>query len=202
MNKTTFKIFLGLSLALATSTVFAAFITFVEGPLDTDPVVVSTNIVLLTPIVVTAESASVSGLHHPGISPFPISTPPGKRAAALFEPGTGSTLVSDYVLLTVGDIRADAVFGLAQDLLIEFFSVDILLGDLLTQLNATGFVFGGGLVEDGSLQDLSALLGTLPEGLLVGVQSSPTEVPEPASLLLSGLALAAAGAARRRVRAS
>ena len=82
--------------------------------------------------------------------------------------------------------------------MIEFFSIDIQLSDLLLQLAAGGFEYGGGLVEDGTLQDLSPFLGTLPEGLLVGVQSDPGELPEPASLVLAGLALAAAGLVRRR----
>ena len=199
MNKLILNAIFGLGLTLAVSSSFAAFINFIEDPLDIAPVTVMTNIVLSAPIVSTPESARVSGLHHPGISPNPISTSPGKRAAVLFEPGSGGNLVSDYVLLTVGDIRNDAVFGQAQDLLVEFFSADILLADLLQQLAAGGFAYGGGLVEDGTLQNLSALLGTLPEGLLVGVQSDPGDVPEPASLALVGLALAAAGLARRRV---
>ena len=182
---------------MSCSGAFAAFINFVEATLEGDPVVVATNIVLTAPSVITAESARVTGFHHPGISPSPIATPPGKRAAALFEPGN-QDLVSDYVLLTVGEIRPDAVFGLAQDLLVEFFSVDISLADFRVFLANGGFTFGGGLVEDGTLQNLSALLGTLPEGLIVRAQSGPGELPEPGSVALVGLGLMAFAIIRRR----
>lgn len=109
-------------------------------------------------------------------------------------------LVSDYVLLTVGDIRAYPAFGLAQDLTIGFFSVDILLQDFLAQLDATGFTYGGGVEENGLLQDLSGFLGILPEGLLISASSTAVELPEPASLALVGLALASL-CISRRVRA-
>jgi hypothetical protein len=185
---------LGFSLLVATSSAFAATISFIEGPLETDPVAVTTNLVLTLPITVTSETAVVIGFHHPGISPSPISFV-GSVSAGLFEPGS-TTLLSDYVLLTASDIRQDPVFGLAQDLDIRFFSVDTLVSDL-----PTGFTFGGGVEEDGNLQDLSPFLGTLPEGLIVSVlsQPGPEQVPEPTSLLLlgSGLAVLAGGARKR-----
>lgn len=182
-------------MAILTGSASAAFIRFTEGPLETDFVAVSTDLVLTAPTVVTSESALVTGLHHPGISPSPLRV--GKFAAAMFEPGVAG-MVSDYVLLTVFDIVADPVFGASQGLIVEFRSADILLSDLRIQLAAGGFVYGGGVVEDGQAQDLSPFLGTLPEGLLVSAVSSPAEVPDPASLALLGLALLGVGLTRRR----
>ena len=121
---------------------------------------------------------------------------PGSRAAALFEPGSPN-MVSDYVVLSVAPFVPDPVFGVSQSFTINFFSIDILIADLLAQLGP-GVVFGGGLVEDGTLQDVSALLGTLPEGLIVRMLSSPGEVPEPATLALLGLGLAGLGFGRRK----
>lgn len=197
MTKSLRSLWVAAAVLMSCGGAFAAFIDFVEGVAESDPVAVSTNIVLTAPTLVTPESAIVTGFHHPAISPSPIATPPGRRAAALFEPGN-QDLVSDYVLLTVGEIRGDPVFGVAQDLIVEFFSVDIPLTDFLALLANGGFTFGGGLVEDGTLQDLSALLGTLPEGLIVRAQSGPGELPEPASVALVGVALTAFAFMRRR----
>lgn len=77
----------------------------------------ATNIVLTAPSAITAKSATVTGFHHPVITPSPI---------------------------------------------------------------------------------LSALLGSLPEGLIVRVQSGPSELPEPGSVALVGLRLMAFAVTRRR----
>jgi len=165
-----------------------AIISISEGTAETDPITVTTNLVLTSPTVATAESAVVVGFIHPGISPSPISA--GSRSAGLFEPGS-TTLLSDYVLLTVGAVRGDPQFGAAQDVTIEFHSTDTLVANL-----PSGFPFGGGVVEDGTLQDISGFLATMPEGLIVKVSSLPSDdpaVPEPTSLALwtlGGLALA------------
>ena len=47
---------------------------------------------------------------------------------------------------------------------------------------------------------LSALLGTLPEGLIVRARSGPGELPEPGSVVLVGLGLMAFAVTRRRRR--
>jgi hypothetical protein len=180
-----------LSVTLAPRSAHAAFITFTESTNGVDPIAVSTNLVLTAPTVATADSAIVTGFHHGGISPSDLT--PGSRSAGLFEPGS-TTLLSAYVLLTVGDFRFDPVFGLAQDISISFFTQNT----LVTALPA-GFPFGGGIETNGALQDLSALLGTLPEGLTVSARAQPAAVPEPTSLLLLGTG--ALGLVWKRIRA-
>jgi hypothetical protein len=172
---------LGFGLLMPTSTAFAAFVNFIEGPLETDPISVTTNLLLTSPIVVTPETAIVAGFHFPSISPSPVFE--GTRAAGLFEPGS-TTLLSDYVLLTADPIIPGGPDGIEQMLTIQFFSVDTLVSDL-----PIGFTFGGGVEENGTLQDISGFLGTLPEGLLVGILSRPQEIPEPSTFVLAALGL-------------
>jgi hypothetical protein len=179
----------------APSSAFAASVSFIEGANETDPIVVTTNLFLTAPIVTTPETATVTGFHYPAISPSPINR--GSRAAGLFEPGS-TTLLSDYVLFTAGPLTSNCppvAGGICQNLSLNFFSVDTLVSDL-----PSGFTFGGGIEEDGTLQDISALLGTLPEGLIVRVQSQVAEpTPEPTSLLgFLALGVLGAGSACKR----
>ena len=206
MRKSFFGAIAGLGFALATSAANAAFVDFIEAANDTDPVFVSTNL-LGGVIAFTAEGASVTGFHTPAISAFPVE--PGSRFAVLFEPGTLNLMVSDYVLL----VAADVVIGTdgitpSQELHVSFFSEDVRLDELVLRLGRVGFAFSGGVEEDGTLQDISGLLGSLSigptgvpeEGLRVRVQSDhvETQVPEPTGLLLLGVALAGLGATRSR----
>lgn len=195
MKKLFLGAILGLSLMLASSVASAAFIDFIEGVQETDLITVNTNLILTAPITVTNEYAAVAGFHHPLLSANPVA--PGKTFAVLFEPGT-QNMVSDYVMLTADPIRQDAAFGVAQDFFIEFFSIDIGFSDLLAQMRESGFAYGGGLVEDGSLQDLSFFLGTLPEGLVVRVQSDVEAIPEPSSIAMFGLGMVALACLLRR----
>jgi MYXO-CTERM domain-containing protein len=110
--------------------------------------------------------------------------------------------VSDYVLFTAGPFDSGT-----QAIHIEFYSGNILLADLIA--NNPGFPWGGGIVEDGTLQDISGPLGTFAtqsvEGLYVRLQSPLVEqaesVPEPSGLVLGAFGLALLGvAAWRRQR--
>ncbi len=170
------KILIGFSAFLAANNSFATFVSFIEGPAETDVTVVLTGVVTTEPVIATPEYAKVVGFHHPGISPSPLTV--GSRSAGLWEPGAQGVL-SDYVLLTAGEIHDNPDFGLAQDLTIEFFSEDTPLADFLQKY--PNFPFGGAIEETGTLQDISELLGTLPEGLIVSVLSYPGEENVPDS---------------------
>lgn len=59
------KVALGMAFVLSAGGATAAFVSFTEGALESDPVVVATNIVLTAPTLVTNESAIVTGFHNP-----------------------------------------------------------------------------------------------------------------------------------------
>ena len=78
MKKSLFGAVVGLGFVFATSVANAAFVNFIEAANETDPVLVSTNLMGAVSTA-TAEGATVSGFHTPAISPNPVD--PGKRFA-------------------------------------------------------------------------------------------------------------------------
>ena len=120
---------------------------------------------------------------------FPVPT--GTRTAGLFEPGSADVL-SAWVLLSIDPpVLGGSGTGLGQHVHIEFSSRDTSVASL-----PAGIPFGGGPVEDGTLQDLSPFLDLPAEGLTVIVESAG-EAPEPATALL--LTISAAGLSAWRI---
>jgi hypothetical protein len=193
----------GLALGISPCVSSAATINFVEG-LEGTLVNVTTNLTGPTgtgsapTISVTPETASVDGFHFPAISPSPVfGGAAGMTSAGLVEFLGGP--LSDLVIVQALAITDCQVVGLCQELRISFFS-DVEGGPPLESLLPNAGTFGGSLVENGMLQDLSALLNTLPEGLIVKVQSDAPEVPEPASLTLLTVGLCGLGFIWRKRR--
>src|SRR6476661_306585 len=152
-------------LALLPRSASAVTISFAEPVAETDPVKVTTTLVV-TSMTVTHDSAVVTGFHGPFNSPSPVTS--GSRSAGLFEPGS-TTRLRAYVLLSAGNVTERPPFGILQDISISFFTRSILVSEL-----PSGFPFGGGVTANGEFQDLSPFLGTLPEGLIVTARSFPT----------------------------
>ncbi len=204
---TLFRLVCGVVFGISTSVASAALVTFFETGSDTAPVGVITNLTgpsgaTSTPIITsTTETATVDGFHFPGLSPFPVVV--GLHSAGLLDPDTG--LLSELVFVNALPIGSCIGIGICQELKVLFLSETTFGLPLESFLFGhtdggalVGSTYGGALVEDGTLQDISTLLGTVPEGLIVRVKTDVKHVPEPASLSLVSLGIAGFVFGRRK----
>jgi hypothetical protein len=164
--------------ALAGGTVSAGIIT-IDDFMDGFPAV-RTDLVGPT-IIPGFEEVTVMGR----INGLTFGPPVPGRSVILLEPPTDPFgRVSDFVTLTISEVQQDAT-GAFQDVTIKFQSdgannFDANLANLPTDTPM--------LLEDGTFQDLSQLLGSLPFQVTVGSDLATQEpVPEPATLTLLGL---------------
>ncbi|MBL8473119.1 MAG: PEP-CTERM sorting domain-containing protein [Rhodocyclaceae bacterium] len=189
----------GMMLGLSATVASAAFVDIIEGAEGTT-ITINTNLTgpsgpgSSPTISAGTETASIDGYHFPAISPSPVT--PGIFVAAGLVESIGGPL-SDLVLLQASTFLDCGNIGICQRLTISFYS-DVEGGPPLESLIPTAATFLGSMLEDGTLQDMSSLLGTLPEGLVLRVQSDTERVPEPASIALLAAGLAGLGFRKRK----
>ena len=167
-----------LAVPMAYANSIPATINVVEGPEGTLPAVFVSGFDIQTPDIAIAgpENAAIGALLA---GRFHTSSPDtGLTIAFGFMLEPGSRVISDFVTLVF------EVSG-GQASVIELFA-----SDKADDLGVLGAGFPA-VVENGTLQDLSGSFANiagvpvaLPQGLVIGVQSDISEVPEPATWLL------------------
>jgi hypothetical protein len=179
---------------LSVSNALAATVTFQERVNDLP--IITTNLSLSGPLEATSESATVNGVLSSANALNPIT--PGSFIAGLSD--GNSNLLSDYVLLTAGQIQPTGLQGtdFIQNVTVQFFSNDILVSDLLASFPPQSVTFGGSVPEDGTVQNISTLLNSsLYFGSLSvyiqSAQSDALETPLPAAFTLFATGLGALG---------
>ena len=183
-----------LAVPMAYANSIPATINVIEGPEGTLPTVFVSGFDIQTPDIAIAgpENAAIGTLQ---VGEFHTSSPDtGLTIAFGFMLEPGSRVISDFVTLVF-------VVNGGQASVVELFA-----SDKADDLGVLGAGFPA-LVENGKLQDLSGSFANiagvpvaLPEGLVIGVQSDVSEVPEPATWFLLVTGVPAMIASRRWCR--
>jgi hypothetical protein len=180
-----------LAVPMAYANAIPATINVIEGPEGTLPTVFVSGFDIQSPdiAIAGAEDAAIGSLLA---GEFHTTSPDrGLTIAYGFMLEPGSREISDFVTLVFIVTGGEAS-------VIEFFASD--KGNDLGVL-AAGFP---AVEEDGTLQDISGIFANvagvpvaLPQGLVIGVQSETSEIPEPATWLLFASGIPGLVASRR-----
>lgn len=178
----------------------SSFVSYLEPANPTAPVVLDTNLAGPTmrsrnrpDVLWPLDDASIEGYH--GFSRAVDALPFGIFVAGLYAPGTQRTVFSSFVSVAVYSYSLTAQF-VQTGLWTQDKSVD----DVRTQVcdPVATCTFRGGLVADGSVQNLAGLLFPGNTAFDVYVQAAPVPEPQADALMLAGLGLLGALAQHRR----
>ena len=167
------------------STAAAATVT-ISDLLDGNPIVTTSADLIGVTTVLTLERAVITGTLPAG-----ITVQPGIRSVILLEPPSDpfGPRLSDFVTLVIGATAPTVSITFESDGAVNFDNNVAQLPPGTPQI-----------LEDGTFQDVSALLNS--GALQISIQSdlASPEIPEPSSgfLMLSGVLLTGAGLIRRR----
>jgi len=169
----------------------ASFVSFLEPASPSALVLLDTNLsypYLLSrnrPAVLwPLEDAIVEGYY--GYSKAADALPIGVFVAGLYAPGSGQTVFSSFVLASTQTYSLTT-----QRVDVGLWTRDMAVADVLTQVcdPLPHCTFRGGLLADGSVQNLAGLLFPGNAAFNVYVQAAAVPEPQGYALMLAGLGL-------------